>query len=986
MNDRRDATTGRDYRETLFLPRTEFPMKAGLPQKEPEILKRWQDLDLYAKLRVQSKSRDRFVLHDGPPYANGNIHIGTALNKILKDIVVRSQQMLGKDANYVPGWDCHGLPIEWKVEEEYRAKGRNEYRAKGRNKDAVSTNAFRKECRSFAEHWQNVQSQEFQRLGVIGDWKNPYTTMSFAAEAQIARELMKFAMSGALYRGSKPVMWSVVEKTALAEAEVEYLDYTSDAIYVKFPLTGDAHRPTLAAASVAIWTTTPWTIPGNRAISFSRRIAYGLYEVTAAPEGNWASVGERLILADKLAEEVFKALKVDAWRRLADIDPATIAECAHPLRDIGYNFPVPLLEGGHVTDETGTGFVHTAPGHGHDDFDVWTANEPALKRRAIDTAIPFAVDENGAFTKEAPGFVGKRVLTDSGASGDANDAVIAALKEARTLLGRARLKHQYPHSWRSKKPVIFRNTPQWFISMGDGMPDGLRARAMKAIGEVQWVPPAGRNRITGMIEAKPDWVISRQRAWGVPITVFVNRESGDVIPSRSFARSSELIERIAGTFASEGADSWFSDGAGERFLKGLVADVSKWAKVDDILDVWFESGCTHAFVLEQRADLHSPADVYLEGSDQHRGWFQSSLLESCATRGRAPFRAVITHGFTMAEDGRKMSKSLGNQVFPQDVIRQSGADILRLWAASTDYADDQRIGPEILKASVESYRKLRNTFRYLLGALADWQDFERLAQQRMPELERYILHKLAILHDMVLKGYGEYDFRRVFHALQNFMNVDLSAFYFDIRKDSLYCDPYASDRRRACRTVFDQLFHCLVTWFAPILAFTCEEVWLSRFPGVGSSVHLMPFAAPPPEWRDPALAAKWEKLRELRRVVTGALEIERQEKKAIGSSLEAAPVLYLSDPESAAALRDVDMAEVCITSGFEVRSHAGAPDSAFRIPGIEAAVEVKLAAGRKCARSWKISPAVGSDREFPDITPRDADAVREWDRRMGRAK
>jgi isoleucyl-tRNA synthetase len=975
MTVQKNVTTGRDYRETLFLPRTEFPMRAGLPQREPEILKRWQGMDLYGKLRAQSKDRELFVLHDGPPYANGHIHIGTALNKILKDIVVRCRQMSGKDANYVPGWDCHGLPIEWKVEEEYRAKGRS--------RDAVPINTFRAECRAFAEHWKEVQSREFQRLGVIGDWKNPYTTMTFAAEAQIARELMKFAMSGGLYRGSKPVMWSVVEKTALAEAEVEYQDHVSDAIHVRFPVTGLSGSHVLRDASIVIWTTTPWTIPGNRAVSFSPRIGYGLYEITGAAEGNWAAVGDRLVLADKLAPEVLKAVRVDSFSRLGDVDPQAIEQCAHPLRGRGYDFPVPLLAGDHVTEDAGTGFVHTAPGHGHDDFDVWTANEPALKKRHIDTAIPFTVDENGIFTSAAPGFEGKRVLTATGATGDANEAVIAALKDARMLLARGRLKHQYPHSWRSKKPVIFRNTPQWFIAMDQGGDDGLRHRALKAIGEVQWVPPAGRNRITGMIEAKPDWVISRQRAWGVPITVFVNRQTGAVIPGNEFDRSPELIERIGAAFEAEGADSWFEAGAAERFLEGIVSEVSQWDKVDDILDVWFESGCTHAFVLEQRADLRSPADVYLEGSDQHRGWFQSSLLESCATRNRAPFKAVITHGFTMAEDGRKMSKSLGNQVLPQDVIRDSGADILRLWVASTDYADDQRIGPEILKSNVESYRKLRNTLRYILGGLAGWQDFERIAYQRMPELERYVLHEIALLHATVIDGYAAYDFRRVFQELQQFMNVDLSAFYFDIRKDSLYCDPFSSDRRRACRTVFDQLFHCLATWLAPILPFTCEEMWLTRFPGEGSSVHLMPFAAPPAEWRDDGLAAKWYAVRELRRVVTGALEIERQESKTLGASLEAAPVLYVSGDSAVAALRGVDMAEICITSGFEVRPYAAAPDNAFRLDGIAAAVQVKLAQGRKCARSWKIVPEVGDDPEFPDITPRDAEAVREWERRTG---
>jgi isoleucyl-tRNA synthetase len=974
MNDKPSAAASRDYRETLFLPKTDFPMKAGLPQKEPELLKRWQAMDLYLLLREASRDRQRFILHDGPPYANGHIHIGTALNKILKDFVVRSRQMMGQDSNYVPGWDCHGLPIEWKVEEEHRAKGRD--------KDAIPINEFRARCRAFAEHWLTVQSAEFQRLGVIGDWKNPYTTMNFAAEAQIARELMKFAASGQLYRGSKPVMWSVVEKTALAEAEIEYQDYVSDTVWVKFPIRFAVRDGTtlsdLLPASVIIWTTTPWTIPGNRAISFSPKISYGLYKVQSAPDGNWAKHGDQFLLADQLAAEVMKAAKVESFTRIRGVLAAEIRGlgCAHPLAGYanGYNFAVPMLEGEHVTEDAGTGFVHTAPGHGADDYNVW---QEQARHRGVDPEIPFTVDAEGRFTSEAPGFEGRRVLTDKGEKGDANDAVIKALVEAGMLVARSRLKHQYPHSWRSKKPIIFRNTPQWFISMGDGTPHGLRQKALAAIDEVDWVPPQGRNRIRGMIEARPDWVISRQRAWGVPITVFVNKSSGEIL------RDGRLDERIASIFEREGADAWFAEGAHARFLAGLVDDPADWEKVDDILDVWFESGCTHAFVLEKRTDLHWPADVYLEGSDQHRGWFHSSLLESCGTRGRAPYETVVTHGFTMAEDGRKMSKSLGNQVFPQDVIKQSGADILRLWVASTDYTDDQRIGPEILKSNVEAYRKLRNTFRYLLGALADWQDYERVGQRDMPELERYILHKLAELHEGVLRSYRDYDFKRVYYALLHFMNTDLSAFYFDIRKDSLYCDPFTALRRRACRTVMDQLFHCLTTWFAPILCFTTEEVWLTRFRGDASSVHLMAFASPPAEWRDDALAQKWEKLRMVRRVITGALEIERQEKKTIGSSLEAAPIVHVTDPVLRAALDGVDLAEISITSAAQLRTEEG-PADAFRLDEVKGvAVVSEPACGRKCARSWKITADVGADPEFPDITCRDAEAVREWQRRQG---
>lgn len=943
------------YRDTVFLPRTSFAMKAGLPQKEPELLKRWEDMDLYGKLRMQSAGRPRYVLHDGPPYANGHLHIGHALNKILKDIVTRSRQMQGFDSNYVPGWDCHGLPIEWKIEEQYREKGKN--------KDEVPINDFRRECRSFAEHWIDVQREEFKRLGVTGDWNNPYLTMDFRAEALIAGELLKFAESGQLYRGSKPVMWSVVEKTALAEAEVEYQDYQSDMIWVKFPVRDGSAA--LSGSSVVIWTTTPWTIPGNRAISFSSRISYGLYEVTAAPDGNWAGRGDRYILADRLAEEVMKAAKVDAFNRLGDVDPAGMV-CNHPLAHLGYDFPVPLLDGDHVTDDTGTGFVHTAPGHGADDYVIWMEK--------VAGPIPFTVDSDGFYTREAPGFTGKRVITDKGEKGDANEAVIAALRDAGALIARGRLKHQYPHSWRSKKPIIFRNTPQWFISMSS---HHLRDIALKAIDETRFFPAAGQNRLRAMIEQRPDWVISRQRAWGVPIAVFVNRETGAIL------NDPDVNARIIEAFTAEGADAWFAEGAAQRFL-GARHSVLEWEQVRDILDVWFDSGSTHAFCLEQRPDLKWPADLYLEGSDQHRGWFHSSLLEACGTRGRAPYDAVLTHGFVVAEDGRKMSKSLGNIVTPQEVIKQSGADILRLWVASSDYAEDLRLGPEILKTNIEAYRKLRNTMRYLLGAVDGLHDWEIVPVGEMPELERYILHRLHELEVQVRQAYELFDYKRLFALLTNFMTVDLSAFYFDIRKDSLYCDPWSSLRRRSCRTVMDQLFHCLVTWWAPVLAFTMDEVWLARFPGEGSSVHLMQLARCPQEWAAPDLAAKWDKIRELRSVVTGALEIERQVKKTIGSALEAAPDVHVSNPGLLAAIEGADLAEIAITSGARLISGEG-PAEAFRLEGVKGvAVVVKPAEGHRCARSWKITAEVGRDPEFPDITPRDAEAVREWQTRFGK--
>jgi isoleucyl-tRNA synthetase len=972
------SVSGLDYSRTLYLPKTDFPMRGGLPQKEPEILARWARDNLYRALRESGQGRPKFVLHDGPPYANGNVHIGTALNKTLKDIVVRSHQMTGRESNYVPGWDCHGLPIEWKVEEEF-------YRSKGKSKpdfsDSQAIIAFRRECRAYAEHWLSVQREEFKRLGVVGDWDHPYTTMSYPAEAQIAREIFKFVASGLLYRGSKPVMWSVVEKTALAEAEVEYEDHVSDTIYAAFPIESED-------ASIVIWTTTPWTIPGNRAIAFSRRIPYGRYRVTDAPADNWAKVGATYILAESLAQSVFDAAKVTAFEFLGEVKGDALASmvCAHPLHSHGYGFVVPLLDGDYVTDDAGTGFVHTAPGHGREDFELWTASTRLLQERGVETRIPYTVDENGAFTDEAPGFEGRRVITDKGKVGDANKAVIDALIEAGGLVARGRLKHQYPHSWRSKTPVIFRNTPQWFMAMDRPFANvqggnTLRAIAVDAIERTRWAPPSGENRIKGMVTNKPDWVLSRQRAWGVPLSIFVRKDGHEILFDE------EVNARITEAYEREGADAWFAEGAKERFLGGKH-DSDAYDKIDDLVEVWFDSGSTHAFVLEDPIRFPGLAGVrraidggqdtvmYLEGSDQHRGWFQSSLLESCGTRGRAPFDIVLTHGFTLDESGRKMSKSLGNQTFPQDVIRVSGADILRLWVASVDYTDDQRIGPEILKAVSDNYRKLRNTIRWMLGTLAHRESGDSVGYAAMTDLERLMLHKLAELDLKVREAYDNFDFARVIAALTAFLNADLSAFYFDIRKDALYCDAPSSVRRRGALEAIEHIFRAVAIWLAPVLVFTTEEAWTARG-AAHHSIHLEQFPAISPAWRDDQLARTWDTIRMLRLSVTGAIEIARAD-KLIGSSLEAAPRVYLSNPEHLKALEGVDFAEVCITSDIAIEFGAPMPETAFRLPeAADVGVVVERARGVKCARSWRYFDPATASPDFPDVTPRDAQALRE---------
>ncbi len=929
-----------DYRSTLFLPATDFPMKAGLPEAEPKWLARWAAMDLYGKIRAKARGKKLFVLHDGPIYANGDIHSGTGLNHILKDFVVRSQGMMGLDAPYVPGWDCHGLPIEWKVEEKFRAEGRA--------KEDIPKDVLRRECRQFAGHWLNVQRAQIQRLGQMGDFERPYTTMNFKAEAMIAREAMKFVENGLLYRGFRPVMWSPVEKTALADAEVEYHDkQSSPQIFVKFPLVNAPKE--LAHTFIVIWTTTPWTIPGNRAIAFSPEISYGLYQVGDAAEGSLARPSEQLLLADVLAEGVAKYAKAVLSRvRTVSADELTSLVAAHPFRSLGYTFDVPVLPGAHVTADTGTGFVHTAPGHGEDDFELLVGADrdyPAKNPDAFNLIQP-----DGSFAPHVPVFAGKRILTPEGKDGDANGAVIKELMDHGKLLAKGSLRHSYPHSWRSKAPVIYRATPQWFVAIDKVFKDGktLRQLAMEAIGNTAWYPPRGANRIGSMVEGRPDWVLSRQRAWGVPLAIFVEKKSGQVL------NDPEVFKRIEAAFEAEGADAWFTSPP-ERFLgPGRKAD--DFEQATDILDVWFDSGSTHAFVFENPVDPHWPkaqqADLYLEGSDQHRGWFQSSLLESVGTRGRAPYKGVLTHGFVLDDQGRKMSKSLGNTLAPQVICEQNGADILRLWAASSDFTEDLRIGADIIKSNVDAYRRLRNTIRFMLANLSGFDEGERILVSETPELERYMLARIAELDEQVRAGYAAYDFNRVTSALFTFCTNDLSAFYFDIRKDVLYCDAASAKRRRAARTAMDEIFRRIVTWFAPILCFTMEEAWLQRFPGEDESVHLQTFFDVPQAWANPALIEKWKRIRDLRRVVTGALELKRAAKE-IGSSLEAAPTLYVEEAD-AQILSSIPFAEIAITSGVKILSTAIAGE-AFTLPDVKgAAVVATLAAGDKCVRCWMV--------------------------------
>ena len=907
-----------DYRPTVFLPKTDFPMKAGLPEREPQILSVWQAADLYTQLREARAGRPKFIFHDGPPYANGDMHIGHALNHILKDAVVRTQTLLGKDAPYIPGWDCHGLPIEWKVEEAYRAKKLN--------KDDVPAVEFRAECRAYAQHWVNVQREQLKRLGISANWEKPYLTMDFQAEATIVSELLKFAESGQLYRGAKPVMWSPVEKTALADAEVEYHDITSTQIDVAFEIMEAPGAPELVGAHAVIWTTTPWTIPVNQGIAYGPEVTYQLCRTAD---------GRRILIAAPLVEAVSARIGSALTVEHDVAAPALAGAVArHPMHHLGGFFakPRPFLPGDFVTTDAGTGLVHMAPDHGEDDFAL-------CKAHGINPV--FAVEGDGRYRADWLWLGGesKNVINPNLNAPDG--PICNDLREQGALLSAGPFAHSYPHSWRSKKKVIFRCTPQWFVPMDQGE-HTLRQKAVAAIAATQFTPDKGRNRIGAMVEGRPDWVLSRQRAWGVPITLFVDRKSGDYLVDKT------INDKIITRFREQGVDAWTPEFAAE--LLGDKAD--QYEQITDILDVWFDSGCTHAFVLESGRwpEMQWPADLYLEGSDQHRGWFQSSLLESCGTRGRAPYNAILTHGFTMDASGRKMSKSEGNVINPLDIMKTYGADILRLWALSVDFTEDHRIGDEILKGVADQYRKLRNTFRYLLGALDGWMEQERLPADQMPALERWVLHKLVVLSDELKAAAVAYDFNRYTSLITEFVQNDLSAFAMDVRKDSLYCDAPTAPARRAWRTVLDLTFHALTRWLAPVMVFTAEEVWGTRYPDAGS-VHLLEWPEIDSSWQDAALDKQFMLARKLREDVYLKLE-ELRRAKTVGSFLEASVTITTTHADRIAALAGLDLAELLLVADVSL-TH-----------GDTEALTVEKADLAKCARCWRHLPDVNAGTEL----------------------
>ena len=894
-------------KDNLHLPKTAFSMKANLPIKEPLILEKWEKNKMYERLRDSSKGKEKFVLHDGPPYANGHIHMGTALNKILKDMIIRFHQMNGRDSIYVPGWDCHGLPIEWKIEEQYKKKKKN--------KDEVPIKDFREECRQFAKSWIEIHIKEFKRLGVVGDFKNYYSTMSFAAEAQIVRELGKFLLDGSLYQGFKPVLWSTVEKTALADAEVEYMDHTSNTIFAAFKVKF-TKKDFLKDANVIIWTTTPWTIPANKALAFNNSIEYSLVEINSLDNFK----DNNIIVATNLIDSIVKSCGIESHKILKTFKGSEFEGtiCSHPFAKMDFDYDVPMLNAGFVNLDQGTGIVHCAPSHGPDDFNLCLKNN---------ISSSYTVNNAGLYTKEIPYFTNTHIFK-------ADPLVIEKLKEQNKLLQNDKLRHSYPHSWRSKAPLIYRATPQWFISMEK---KSLREKAIKAINETIFYPAKGKERLLSMVEGRPDWCVSRQRVWGVPLPIFINKKTKEPL------RDQKVIDRIAEIYEKEGSDCWFTDDD-ERFL-GKDYESKNFEKLKDIVEVWFDSGSTHSFVLEKRKDLKWPADMYLEGSDQHRGWFHSSLLESCGTRGKAPFKSILSHGFVVDGKGLKMSKSTGNVISPEDILKNYGADILRAWVASSDYAEDLRIDKTILAQHAESYRKIRNTFRFILGNIQDnfeKQSFESFDVKNFNELEQYILHKLFVLDQSVKENLENYNFHKLYKELLNFCSLDLSSFYFDIRKDVLYCDSLNSKKRKDCIIVLNIILDCLLKWFAPIFVFTTEEIY-SLVSNDQKSIHEQTFLKIPSEWKNETLNLKWKKLFKIKQKANIAIE-EKRASKEIGSSLEA-EINITADAGDYNLFDGLDLAEYFITSKAAKNKSKNKE---------ELKIVVTKTIGDKCPRCWKV--------------------------------